>query len=76
MLCMEKQCEAYTTKGVPLARGGTRYSQCRRKATTIREHTRHGGVAGWTDTRPVHVCGTHAAMLDRGDTGCMHGSSR
>lgn len=67
-------CEAYTTKGVRLARGGTRYNHCRRAATTTREATRT--TLAWQATRTVALCGTHAAMFDQGKTGILDSASR
>jgi hypothetical protein len=69
-----EQCQAHTTRGVSLARGGTRYNRCRRKATTTREHTRHS--LAWVSTTTVALCGLHASMLDRGMTGIMDSQSR
>jgi hypothetical protein len=68
------QCQAYTTKGVALARGGTRYNRCKRNATTTREHTRVS--LAWKSTTTVCLCGVHAAMLDKGMSGIMDSASR
>jgi hypothetical protein len=67
-------CQAYTTRGILLARGGMRFNRCGRLATTTREHTRSS--LAWTNTKEVHLCGIHAAMFDKGMTGIMESHSR
>jgi hypothetical protein len=59
-------CRAYvSTAGVLLARGGRRYRQCKRTATTTREHTQR--TVAWERTETIALCGQHAKMFDRGD---------